>query len=357
MKIKIYVQRQTVRRGEHGRHDAQARSTRRALRRRSRILRRDHQERRRHQSRRYHHRGRASLRKRPSPASKTSSRMVFAGLYTVDSHEHAMLHEALEKLRLNDASFTFEPETSVALGFGFRCGFLGLLHLEIIQERLEREYDLNLITTAPGVRYKITLTDGTSARGRQPGEAGPTPLRSSRSKSPSSPPQILTNRSTSADPQTRRRKTWPPEELEYITNDSRHAHLRDASQRDRPRLLRSPEARLQRLRLTRLQLAGYASLDHGQARHSHRRRSGRCALHHHPSRLRLRSWPRAGPKNATADPPPDVRSRHPGRHRQQKSSRAKPSPQFARTSSPNATAATSPANASSSKNKKKARSA
>ena len=87
--------------------------------------------------------------------------MVFAGLYPVESHAHQALREALLKLQLNDRSFQFEPESSVALGFGFRLGFLGLLHLEIVKERLEREFDLDLITTAPGVRYRVTKTDGT----------------------------------------------------------------------------------------------------------------------------------------------------------------------------------------------------
>src|SRR5699024_7586801 len=109
----------------------------------------------------------------PLPGFQTMQPRVFAGLFPVDSDDYGNLREALDKLRLNDAALFFEPESSEAMGFGFRCGFLGMLHMEIVQERLEREYDLDLVTTAPTVVYEVLRTDGTVLKLDNPAKLPP----------------------------------------------------------------------------------------------------------------------------------------------------------------------------------------
>src|SRR5437667_4749444 len=155
----------------------------------------------------------------PLPGFQEVKPMVFAGLYPIDSAQYEDLRDAMEKLRLNDASFFFEPESSTALGFGFRCGFLGLLHMEIIQERLEREFNLELITTAPGVRYRVTTTDGEVAEIDSPSKM-PDTGRIQKIEEPFIEATILTNDEfLGGILPLLEEKRGVQKKFEYVTND------------------------------------------------------------------------------------------------------------------------------------------
>ena len=197
---------------------------------------------------------------------------VFAGIYPTDTQQYETLRDALEKLQLNDASLQYQPETSTALGFGFRCGFLGLLHMEIVQERLEREYDLDLVTTVPSVEYKVHLTDGRLVEIENPSLM---------------PPAAVVDRGRGA---VREGAHHGPEGLHRAAHDARHRAARDLQEhdlprpgagrvrlgvparRDHPRLLRQDEDGVARLRVARLRDARLPRERPRAARHADQRR-------------------------------------------------------------------------------------
>ncbi len=250
------------------------------------------------------------------PGYRDPKPMVFCGLYPVVGDEYANLRDALEKLQLNDSSFTYEPETSGALGFGFRCGFLGLLHMEIVRERLEREYDLSLVATAPNVEYQVHLTNGEVEIIDNP-SAMPPPSNVAQIEEPYVTVTMLTPTDYVGPlmelSQARRGEMT---KLEYLSEERVELRLRAAAGRDRHGLLRPHEVPHPRLREPRLRAGRLPALRPRQGRRAPEPGARRRVLDRRapPEGPELRAPDdRAAPR---ADPPPALRRAdpsHPGR--------------------------------------------
>ena len=291
----------------------------------------------------------------PMPGFRTVTPMVFCGIYPADGADYPDLKDALEKLQLNDASLTFEPETSAALGFGFRCGFLGLLHMEIITERLEREFDLDLITTTPGVQYRLTLTDGTVEVIDNP-SAYPDPTRIVKQEEPFVNAHIYTpNDYVGPLMDLCQTKRGVLVDMKYMDETRVDLHYLTPAGRDRLRLLRCHQVPQPRLCQLRLRVGGLAR---EQARPSGlfaQRRGRRCAVDDRLCRQRLRQGP-PHLREAEGEHPPRSclrsRCRRPWAARSLPARRSRP---CARTCWPSATAATSPVKRSCWKSRRKAK--
>ena len=239
--------------------------------------------------------------------------MVFCGLFPIDSDDYPDLRDALEKLTLNDAALSWEPETSDALGFGFRCGFLGLLHMDIVRERLEREYDLELLATMPSVEFEVTLTDGDGRRGPQPVRHARPGARSREIREPFIRASILTPKEyVGAVMELCQERRGEHAGMHYLVAERVQINY------DLP----LAEIVLDFFDQLKSRTRGYASLDYelhrpaavgpGQARRAARRRPGRRAVDGRAPRQGLRGRPHADREAAREDPAPAVRRADPG---------------------------------------------
>ena len=246
----------------------------------------------------------------PLPGYKDVKPMVFAGLFPTDSDDYPELRDALEKLKLNDASLFYEPETSQALGFGFRCGFLGLLHMEIVRERLEREFDLDLLVTAPNVAYRVERRGGGVVEVHNPAEM---PREVERVEEPYVQAAVIVPKDyVGAVMELCNERRGRFDHMEYLSEN---------------RVLLSYELPLGEIVVDfydqlKSRTRGYASFDYDVAgfregrpvarRRPRRRRAGRRALADRPPRRRVRAGQAAGRAAEGGDPAADVRHRHPG---------------------------------------------